>query len=70
MRHPLANFEQRLGALGKRIAATGAVMTEGQAVELDKKREDDVALDEIKTTHPVDSMGLIMLQLVDSVSLP
>jgi hypothetical protein len=52
LRHDLACFKQRLAALEKHIAATGAVLTEAQVVALEKKAEDDVAHGEIETAHP------------------
>jgi transposase InsO family protein len=52
LRHELANFRQRLKALEKHVAATGAVLTESQVVALEKKRDDDVACGEIETAHP------------------
>lgn len=52
LRHDIANFKQRLSALEKHVAATGAVLTEAQVVALEKKRDDDVACGEIETAHP------------------
>lgn len=52
LRHDLANFKQRLSALEKHVAQTGAVLTEAQVVALEKKRDDDVACGEIETAHP------------------
>jgi transposase InsO family protein len=52
LRHNLAGFRQRLAALEKHVAATGAVLTEAQVVALEKKRDDDVACGEIETAHP------------------
>lgn len=52
LRHDLACFKQRLVALEKHVAATGAVLTEAQVVALEKKAEDDVAHGEIETAHP------------------
>jgi transposase InsO family protein len=52
LRHEIANFKQRLTALEKHIAATGAVLTEAQVVALEKKRDDDIACGEIETAHP------------------
>ena len=52
LRHNLAGFRQRLTALEKHVAATGAVLTEAQVVALEKKRDDDVACGEIETAHP------------------
>lgn len=52
LRHGLANFKQRLVALEKHVAESGAVLTEAQVVALEKKREDDIACGEIETAHP------------------
>jgi transposase InsO family protein len=52
IRHEVANFKQRLTALEKHVAATGAVLTEAQVVALEKKRDDDIACGEIETAHP------------------
>ena len=52
LRHQLASFKQRLSALEKHVAQTGAVLTEAQVVALEKKRDDDVACGEIETEHP------------------
>lgn len=52
LRHDVANFKQRLAALEKHIATTGAVLTEAQVVALEKKRDDDIACGEIETAHP------------------
>jgi len=52
LRHGLACLSRHLITLEKRIAVTGAILAEAQEVALKKKREDDVACDEIETTHP------------------
>lgn len=52
LRHGLANFKQRLTALEKHVAASGAVLTEAQVAALEKKAEDDIAHGEIETAHP------------------
>ncbi|WP_185269135.1 IS481 family transposase [Halopseudomonas xiamenensis] len=52
LRNELANFKQRLNALEKHVAETGAVLTEAQVVALEKKRDDDIACGEIETAHP------------------
>lgn len=52
LRHGLANFKQRLVALEKHVASSGAVLTETQVVALEKKRDDDIACGEIETAHP------------------
>jgi transposase InsO family protein len=51
-RHGLACFKQRLAALEKSVAQSGAVLTEAQVAALEKKREDDLAHGEIETAHP------------------
>jgi len=38
VRHELSNFKQRLKALEKHVAATGAVLTESQVVALERKQ--------------------------------
>ena len=43
LRNKLANFRQRLRALEKHAAETGAVLTEAQVVALEKMRDDDMA---------------------------
>jgi transposase InsO family protein len=48
----LACFKQRLAALEKGVAQSGAVLTEAQIAALERKREDDVAHGEIETAHP------------------
>ena len=52
LRHAVANFKQRLKALEKHLATSGAVFTEAQVIALEKKREDDLACGEIETAHP------------------
>jgi transposase InsO family protein len=52
LRHELACFKQRLMALEKHIAATGAVLTEAQVIALEKKADDDLVQGEIDTAHP------------------
>ena len=52
LRHAVANFKQRLKALEKHLATSGAVLTEAQVIALEKKREDDLACGEIETAHP------------------
>lgn len=52
LRHALANFRQRLRALERHVADTGAVLTEAQVVALEKKREEDQTCGEIETAHP------------------
>ena len=52
LRQNLESFKKRLSALEKRIAETGAVLTEAQVQVLEKKQGDDVAHGEIDTAHP------------------
>jgi transposase InsO family protein len=52
LRHGLASFKQRLGALEKHVAQSGAVLTEAQVVALERKQDDDLAHGEIDTAHP------------------
>lgn len=52
LRNELANFKQRLNALEKYVAQTGAVLTESQVVALERKCDDDLACGEIETAHP------------------
>lgn len=52
LRNDLANFKQRLNALEKHVAQTGAVLTESQVAALERKRDDDLACGEIETAHP------------------
>lgn len=52
LRHNLACFKQRLIALEKHVAATGAVLTEAQVAALEKKADEDVSQGEIETAHP------------------
>src|SRR5690606_39333161 len=51
LRNDLANFKQRLRALEKHVAETGAVLTEAQVVALEKKRDDDMACGDRKSTR-------------------
>lgn len=52
LRHGLASFKQRLGALEKHVAQTGAVLTEAQVAALERKQDDDLACGQIETAHP------------------
>ncbi len=52
LRHDLASFKQRLLALERHVAQTGAVLTEAQVTALERKQDDDLAHGEIDTAHP------------------
>lgn len=52
LRHELANFKERLGALEKHVAETGIILTDAQVVALERKRDDGLACGEIETAHP------------------
>jgi transposase InsO family protein len=52
LRNGLASFRQRLAALEKHMAQTGAVLTEAQVAALERKQDDDAAHGEIDTAHP------------------
>ena len=52
LRHDLGCFKQRLAALEKQVAATGAVLTEAQVAALERKAGDDAVHGEIETAHP------------------
>lgn len=52
LRHGLESFKKRLVALERKVAETGAVLTEAQVVALERKRDDDLACGQIETAHP------------------
>ena len=52
LRHDLACFKDRLKALEKHVAATGAVHTESQLQAIERKQEEKQAHGEIETEHP------------------
>ncbi|CAB3925254.1 integrase [Achromobacter piechaudii] len=52
LRHDQQSFKQRLSALERHIAETGAVLTENQVQALERKQDDDVTHGEIETAHP------------------
>jgi transposase InsO family protein len=52
LRHGLESFKQRLAALERHVAGTGAVLTEAQVAALERKQDDDMAHGEIETAHP------------------
>jgi len=46
LRHDLANFKTRLKALVAKVAEDGDILTEAQALALEKKKHDDEACGE------------------------
>jgi transposase InsO family protein len=52
LRHDLATFKKRLGALEKKAQDEGIILTEAQVAALEKKQRDDEAAGEIETEHP------------------
>ena len=52
LRHDLACLKDRLKALEKHVAATGAVLTESQLQAIERKQEEKQAHGEIETEHP------------------
>lgn len=52
LRHQLANFKDRLGALEAKIANEGIILNDVQIAALEKKKQDDIASGEIETMHP------------------
>ena len=51
-RHGLETLKKRLGALEKKVAEDGVILTEGQLTALERQRHDDEAVGEIETEHP------------------
>jgi hypothetical protein len=52
LRHDLQTFKKRLGALEKKVAEEGVILTESQLAALERKREREEASGEIETEHP------------------
>ncbi len=52
LRHDLQTFKRRLGALEKKSAEDGLVLTERQIAALERKREEHLECGEIETAHP------------------
>lgn len=52
IRHNLESFKKRLGALEKKSAEEGLVLTESQVAALERKKDDDLVCGEIETAHP------------------
>ena len=52
LRHDLEVFDKRLKALESRMAQDGIILTEGQLMALEKKKEKREAVGEIETEHP------------------
>lgn len=52
LRHNLASFKERLKALEKKSAEENFILTEGQIMALERKKDDDIACGEIETAHP------------------
>ena len=52
LRHQLARFKDRLGALEEKMAKEKLILTESQVQALERKKQDDVAAGEIETAHP------------------
>ncbi|TDR78535.1 hypothetical protein DFP78_10146 [Photobacterium lutimaris] len=52
LRHGLANMNQRLLALERKVAKEGIILTESQVAALEKKKDDEEACGEIETVHP------------------
>ena len=51
LRHNLETFKKRLACLEKRVAKTGAVLTENQLQALQKAEEEKISIGEIETEH-------------------
>lgn len=51
LRRDLESLKKRLTALERHVAETGDVLTEAQVLALERKQDDDAALDEIETAH-------------------
>ena len=52
LRHGLQTFRLRLGALEKKVAEEGILLTEAQIAALERKREEQQESGEIETAHP------------------
>jgi transposase InsO family protein len=52
LRHGLHTFRLRLGALEKKVAEQGILLTEAQIAALERKREEQQECGEIETAHP------------------
>ena len=52
LRHGLQTFRLRLGALEKKVAEEGILLTEAQIAALERKREEQQECGEIETAHP------------------